>query len=850
MSSKKQKKILDLLRQNKDKKLIASITEELRTKSNDVGILNKYIKDYTKLYKQESEERFQRKIRSFVRNLMRIKRNETKLVMYTYKKDPKVSVKKDVPVKDDVSTKMEEDIDLLDKNTTVEDMHKTEKDLDVLIKNMQSDLAGIDVPKNMTLDLEDMEVLKAPGDPEAPKKIRNKNYGTHVIDLYEDFLKGNLRAYEELESKIEKGGQQANAQSKILRQYINKHYGYKSDNPLYVKSPKKKAARIKGFKDHFNRIGYVKKLTNVIPKKDLMEAGKTYNAYLHVRDPEGVSFLETFTKYIDDNYKLRDNLNPKEAREALSLANKRLALLGQPSIRLKSRRKGAIKDALNKVDLKKLVNIYESYPHLESPEKYMKVLEKTEKIKKSERESAEVMLMGMSPQEYARMMVDARASEDIVKAYLKFSDDGKHVELKLKDIKEPKTSSEAADSLYKILMDISTAKHVLEAVRRVKDEKSFKVNTRDGRRNIIASATGKLKISKKNMEDSITVLGDTFKELQKTLYGSSKGDTIEEIAKNINAVRNLPETGRQFYKVRKLINNYTNVVKPKLSEGYQKALSETVNAPDDVRVLPPGVQMKEIPEEEMKTHGDRLSEINKRLKEIGIAKIGAKDPSDLYDEEKKLRTELIDVQKKASGELKQKASRKEQNYRASKRAGYLRPHLKNPTVNAVENEIGKTPEQQIKDFSNWFIFDIPSDQSGQGTAIDNPLVKQNKQRTEFMGLGNIFDSFQQPYNVVEGVNGRKDFAKIHNRLTKPDVEHTIKKDKIMSEEEEYLQTFNKNSNGLFTQDQTYDEINNYKPIYQTPGNFMKGTLYPPQETTNSSLYVSDFKKNLNYFIEP
>jgi hypothetical protein len=166
---------------------------------------------------------------------------------------------------------------------------------------------------------------------------------------------------------------------------------------LYVKSPKKKAARIKGFKDHFNRIGYVKKLTNVIPKKDLMEAGKTYNAYLHVRDPEGVSFLETFTKYIDDNYKLRDNLNPKEAREALSLANKRLALLGEPSVRLKSRSKGAIKDALNKVDLKKLVNIYESYPHLESPEKYMKVLEKTEKIKKSERESAEVMLMGMSP---------------------------------------------------------------------------------------------------------------------------------------------------------------------------------------------------------------------------------------------------------------------------------------------------------------------------------------------------------------------------------------------------------------------------------------------------------------------
>ena len=180
--------------------------------------------------------------------------------------------------------------------------------------------------------------------------------------------------------------------------------------------------------------------------------------------------------------------------------------------------------------------------------------------------------------------------------------------------------------------------------------------------------------------------------------------------------------------------------------------------------------------------------------------------------------------------------------------GMLRPHFKNTTKKAVDQALNKSPEEQIKDFTNFFIFDIPSDQTGQGSSETNPFVKQNEQREAFIRLGEIKQDFNTTYNIFEGVNEDKRFWGEHPKLSHVQAEFTENKNK--SEEAEFLKTFNQGNNGLFTQDQSRQEVSKWQPIYQTPNNFFKGTLYPFQKTTNDTLFVSKFKSNLNYFIEP
>ncbi len=108
------------------------------------------------------------------------------------------------------------------------------------------------------------------------------------------------------------------------------------------------------------------------------------------------------------------------------------------------------------------------------------------------------------------------------------------------------------------------------------------------------------------------------------------------------------------------------------------------------------------------------------------------------DEELLLRNikeqkDLIEQYEKGAKKIAREILEKDRrSVTATKRTGLLGPHLANDTSQAVKSELDKPQEEQIKDIKNWFIFDIPTSSTGQGTRFDNPLIKQNDERERIM----------------------------------------------------------------------------------------------------------------------
>jgi len=337
--------------------------------------------------------------------------------------------------------------------------------------------------------------------------------------------------------------------------------------------------------------------------------------------------------------------------------------------------------------------------------------------------------------------------------------------------------------------------------------------------------------------------------LKKSVFGEDDKININQFQKIINKVDKLPE--EQMEEIDDAIVSFSINAYPQLEEKFNIDTQKTVDAPADVRVLPKGVKITRI-KEELVSDLDKYTQIQEKLKIINTEKIGATGETltNLLIQQKTLTKQAEDLKKNANIALSKKAKDTAQSARASKREGSLRPHLRNPTESAVQELIGETPEQQIQDFKNWYVFDIPQDQTGVGTSKTNPLVEQNNLIHELLNDGDIIKDFNTTYLIKPGVEEVKGFFHQHANIEQSSVNKEEKHVKVMSDEDKFLQSFNKNGNGFFTQDASVNEMNKWSNIYQPPADFYEKGLYEFQDVDNKSLMVSDFKSNLNYFVNP
>ena len=260
-------------------------------------------------------------------------------------------------------------------------------------------------------------------------------------------------------------------------------------------------------------------------------------------------------------------------------------------------------------------------------------------------------------------------------------------------------------------------------------------------------------------------------------------------------------------------------------------------------------------EELLKTMKDEDFEKLKMKKNMGTATAGelTKLEDILRSQEslKKLEPEAKKEQAKKSSDISKRTT-------ATRRSGKVRPHFLNPTQKAVEDAIGETVEEQIKDIKNWYIFDLPEYSTGVGNRYENPLVKQNEQREMMLVDGTDIFSGQTTYLLSEGVEERKDFyMSSRPALTKESIGRGLFEVEVDETEEQFLQRFNEGSNGLFSQDITKKEVSDFKNIYQTPPDHIindgknTGEKHKFEFTNNRGIKHTDkiWINNLNLFYD-
>ena len=204
---------------------------------------------------------------------------------------------------------------------------------------------------------------------------------------------------------------------------------------------------------------------------------------------------------------------------------------------------------------------------------------------------------------------------------------------------------------------------------------------------------------------------------------------------------------------------------------------------------------------------------------------------------------------KVEADEKVKVDKAEEFAQIPQKIGLLGPHDKNITEADVIAAIGESPSDMMRDFSNWFIFDLPTDSTGVGSAKINPLVKQNELLERFNGEGDLFRVDLETYTLTEGPEEIKTFYNQHPDLLRKAFEAEMKKRSMLKNEAEFLAQFDSKSNGLFSQDQTMEERNNFRNIYQVPsGSFGQPDEYPMMEPVAPSMFVdSEITQNKTLF---
>ena len=627
---------------------------------------------------------------------------------------------------------------------------------------------------------------------------------------------------------------------------VNEITPFPKGSPMYVSTPK-------SLEDHFKVISSIKG-TTFMSHEDTLDGKHAFNAYVKDKDPTGSIWAKTAGiegLIVKSGKKFKKTIKKTDAIRATKAVNARNSLLGIKPMPTGLSKKDLI-DQLQKLKFGEVVDIYKRHPSLtpSGREGTIQASIRRETAERRKRTPAGIAstLTGSSPEEVVRNF-EQKSLEQFLAKELMSVVDGKLIyrpETYFKGSMKPKDVSGA---LQQIVGDTIAFMKFSDALDKVRDTPDFRENTDVGRMNILQKAIKDIPSTPAFIEKILREVMDPdfIRDLHKTVGGPPDSVSLIDVMESIEKVGDASPS--KIGDLTDIIQEYDSIVVPQMQEHLGKSMAATVEQPADIRVLPKGVKItpidakKELKESlELKTEKQT---IRNRLEEIKDDKFDAKGAglTKLIVEEE----DLIKRLKELSPEKKDAKGHQGGNIR---RQGALRPHLKNPTEAAVKQAIGETPEQQMKDFTNWFTFDIPVDQTGVGSLNTNPLVKQNEAREKFLGEGTLYKHFNQTYELTGGVEERKQFFVQHDRLFKEGVARGLLTRKVLSEEDAFLAKFSRGSNGLFPQDQTKAELNQFRDIYQTPNDFFGGVQYPMQSVTNPSVMVDDFRKNTNLFTSP
>ena len=333
--------------------------------------------------------------------------------------------------------------------------------------------------------------------------------------------------------------------------------------------------------------------------------------------------------------------------------------------------------------------------------------------------------------------------------------------------------------------------------------------------------------------------------LLQAVYGEKKDVSIVNFHDLLRDIGKL-EKSEDIGQIQNDIYYFNELLQDQQKDLFDNYINPIVNSPADVRVLPKGVQIKAV-KEEVESDLDRYNAVIKELAPLLKVKEADRTPAQVANIER-LQTQKTQYEPKAKEILKTKKDEISKRTTATKRTGQLRPHFKNDTEKNVKNAIGETAEQQIADIKNWYIFDLPEYSTGVGNRLENPLVQQNINREKMLVANTDIFTHMDSFLIEEGIEERKDFFHQHSDLSKGGIERGLKQHYYEENEEQFLQRFNSGSNGLFSQDQTKDEVNDFQNIYQIPQGHIDNK-HPLQFTNNRGITQNDktWIDNLNIF---
>ena len=697
-----------------------------------------------------------------------------------------------------------------------------------------------------------------PDTPAGVKKPTTKTTPSHlgqddIKTLYDSFLTNVDESYQTLMDY----GTESTKKANQIKKFVKSAYGYIKESPFsFGIIGKSKEKRVEALKRHFATMAYVKQLDkiNIDPALKLRQRD-IYTNYLLKVDPKGDLWYKSsgLITYVDSKFVPRRPLKISEYRKVLGIINNRRLIIGLPKLKPVNKGAQGIKDILTDVDIGDLGDLYKKNPHFTrtslEEKKDLRIATVEMEIKNMTPEGLEMALTGKTAKEIVENEF-SKIMRDIVMEELMVDRGGEFVY-------SPKAYPTAkigritlASNIKKIIVDTIVKGRIDAAILTLKDKREFRQSEPEARKAAIITQIGRKPFTEREFNKGVDTLNKYgfISGVRTAIKGSPSAfkATPEIIARTLKSMASVPLA--RINKVKTLVDRYNTELLPELKGKFTESVSETVGAISSVKTLPSGVRVESVQVEGdiKRTDEKRLADkvelevASAILKDIKIAKQTAEleDLPDLIKDEE----EIMATIKKLKADYKKPDSKKGAFKSTVRGVGSLKPHFKNATAKAVEQAIGESPEQQIQDFKNWYVFDIPDSSGGQGSARINPFVKQNEISMSFMGDGDIFNNFNQTYLLTEGIEERKDFYKERPVLTPASVKRGIDKTRLKSEESDFLRGFNRGSNGL-SWHQTAAAQSDFKSIYQV-------SQYPFQATTNTSILTTDFDKNLNYFVNP
>jgi len=508
-------------------------------------------------------------------------------------------------------------------------------------------------------------------------------------------------------------------------------------------------------------------------------------------------------------------------------------------------------------------NILKNY--YKDNEQVIKDIEELGKVQEEVEVEAELSTPEQAQVEAMKGFKTRQQIRKIIQAF-KTDNEGNLVYSEATKQKKPVSTIEATDSLNKILssqMELDASKN---AFKTVKENKSFKEFSEANKMNSLNTERKKFKPTQETALKALTNpnIMEDIGNLYKVVYGTGHTKTIS--IKNFNALM------EDISKLDRVVNadqleEVYNILDTMNNKQYQanlqfsKDLSEETAKPPSISQFGEIIKTKPVKLEDVKPTADKqYQEIKKALREAqkayDIQEIEGYETEEAQQEALKNIQTLEDTLKKLQPEAKKEQQKKKRQEilrtQGEKAKGAFRPHFKNITEKLIDEELSKTPQEVLKERSNWFMFDVPDSYTGTGNVHDNPLLAQIQRQDNILSRGLDFDCWQESYQLHEGIFERKDFWHSGRPVqTKEQRTEGIKDMKFKEEEEAYLQFFNSGYNALFPQQQTRKEHNDFKNIYQKPSRFIGGSQVPKfQDTNNQGIKYTDNEwiNNLNLFI--